>query len=299
MVLPLDCPKNVMNLKWSPGQFPVYFFGTHDYNWVDQRRVFRYEEGDHAKGALVQAKSRGLDKQFILAVNEVKNAHEEYKKERAESIKNKHMKPPMYIKIKVNQPVGNVPKINPNLDLDHLTKCECDSKSEAPCSSDTDCLNRLLMYECNPSICTSGDSGCKNRRFKNREEAPAETFYTGSRGWGLRAKEPIKNGTFVVEYVGELIDDQECNRRLEEKTKKHDNNFYFLTIDKDRIIDAGPKGNNARFMNHSCRPNCVTQKWTVNDDIKIGLFATEDIEKGNVQLWYSFTNSLSLYVFRC
>lgn len=47
-----------------------------------------------------------------------------------------------------------------------------------------------------------------------------------------------------------------------------------------RIIDAGPKGNYSRFMNHSCEPNCETQKWTVNGDIRVGLFALHDIPAG-------------------
>lgn len=46
------------------------------------------------------------------------------------------------------------------------------------------------------------------------------------------------------------------------------------------MIDAGPKGNSSRFMNHSCSPNCETQKWTVNGDVRIGLFALCDIEAG-------------------
>lgn len=48
-----------------------------------------------------------------------------------------------------------------------------------------------------------------------------------------------------------------------------------------RIIDAGPKGNLSRFMNHSCQPNCETQKWTVNGDVRVGLFALENISAGN------------------
>ena len=47
-----------------------------------------------------------------------------------------------------------------------------------------------------------------------------------------------------------------------------------------RVIDAGPKGNLARFMNHSCDPNVETQKWDVNGDIRIGLFALTDIPAG-------------------
>jgi len=47
-----------------------------------------------------------------------------------------------------------------------------------------------------------------------------------------------------------------------------------------RIIDAGPKGNLSRFMNNSCEPNCETQKWTVNGDLHIGLFAAKNIPAG-------------------
>lgn len=49
---------------------------------------------------------------------------------------------------------------------------------------------------------------------------------------------------------------------------------------QDRIIDAGPKGNYSRFMNHSCQPNCETLKWTVNGDTRVGLFAVCDIPAG-------------------
>lgn len=52
-----------------------------------------------------------------------------------------------------------------------------------------------------------------------------------------------------------------------------------------RVIDAGPKGNLSRFMNHSCAPNCETQKWTANGDVRVGLFAIYDIPAG---LWNKF-----------
>lgn len=56
---------------------------------------------------------------------------------------------------------------------------------------------------------------------------------------------------------------------------------------QDRIIDAGPKGNEARFMNHCCQPNCETQKWTVSGDTRVGLFALVDIPAGQWVVWKS------------
>lgn len=82
------------------------------------------------------------------------------------------------------------------------------------------------------------------------------------------------------EYVGEVIDEEECRARIKHAQENDICNFYMLTLDKDRIIDAGPKGNQARFMNHCCQPNCETQKWTVNGDTRVGLFALEDIPEG-------------------
>ena len=52
------------------------------------------------------------------------------------------------------------------------------------------------------------------------------------------------------------------------------------TMFQDRMIDAGPRGNWARFINHSCDPNCATEPWIVNGDKRIGIFALRDIAKG-------------------
>lgn len=121
---------------------------------------------------------------------------------------------------------------------------------------------------------------CKNQCFEKREYPPLRPHRTEVRGWGLKTLAPIRKGEFVIEYVGEMIDEQEYQRRIKKMHEQKEDNYYFLTIDKDRMLDAGPKGNYARFMNHSCQPNCETQKWTVNGDTRVGLFANCDIEAG-------------------
>ena len=55
-------------------------------------------------------------------------------------------------------------------------------------------------------------------------------------------------GDFIIEYVGEMIDEEEYKRRVNIMHKNQEDNYYFLTIDKDRMLDAGPKGNVARFV---------------------------------------------------
>ena len=155
-------------------------------------------------------------------------------------------KPAKYRFIKTNMPYGNVAiaKVDPA----ELPVCECkpDQTDPPPCSSNEECLNRMLMYECHPSTCKAKDK-CENQRFQKRLYPKSQTFKTpNNRGWGLKAMEDIKEGDFVQEYVGELIDDTECQRRIKMYHDRNESNFYILTLDARTLIDAGPKGNYAR-----------------------------------------------------
>ncbi|CAF4274130.1 unnamed protein product, partial [Adineta steineri] len=80
-------------------------------------------------------------------------------------------------------------------------------------------------------------------RFQKRNYPAQQVFWTAGRGWGLRALVPIKEGEFVNEYVGELITYEETERRVKLARKNNVKDFYFLVLDKDRVIDAGPRGN--------------------------------------------------------
>lgn len=98
-----------------------------------------------------------------------------------------------------------------------------------------------------------------NQRFQKQEYPKLIPFKTEKKGIGLQLGEDIKAGTFVIEYVGEVVSADECFRRM--KKNRDSDRFYFLSLDGNEFIDAQKKGNLARFINHSCRPNCVTQKW--------------------------------------
>eukprot|EP00959_Pyramimonas_sp_CCMP1952_P057570 1201823-Pyramimonas_sp.AAC.1 len=66
---------------------------------------------------------------------------------------------------------------------------------------------------CDARVCPSGPT-CSNRPFQLLRAPRVVPLRTRERGWGARCLEGIAEGAFVVEYVGELIDDKECERRL-------------------------------------------------------------------------------------
>lgn len=86
----------------------------------------------------------------------------------------------------------------------------------------------------------------------------------------------------LCRYVGEIITNDECRTRLQAQEKAGTESFYMLQLDSDYVIDARRKANQARFANHSCDPNCVTQKWNVNGELRVGIFATKEIPAGEV-----------------
>ncbi|XP_006278851.1 histone-lysine N-methyltransferase NSD2 isoform X1 [Alligator mississippiensis] len=272
---PKNVPPNIQKMKHEIGEFPVFFFGSKDYYWTHQARVFPYMEGD--RGSRYQG-IKGIGKVFKNALQEAEARFREIKLQReAKETQENERKPPPYKHIKVNKPCGKVQIYT--ADIFEIPKCNCKPTDENPCGFDSECLNRMLMYECHPQVCPAGER-CQNQCFTKRQYPETKIIKTDGKGWGLVAKRDIKKGEFVNEYVGELIDEEECMARIKYAHENDITHFYMLTIDKDRIIDAGPKGNYSRFMNHSCQPNCETLKWTVNGDTRVGLFAVCDIPAG-------------------
>ncbi|KAK3526082.1 hypothetical protein QTP70_014657 [Hemibagrus guttatus] len=291
---PKNVPEKVLRMKHEVGEFPVHFFGSKDYVWTYQARCFPYMEGDaHNKEKM----GKGTDAVYKKALNEAAERFRELQAEKEmrqlqEDRKN-DKKPPPYKHIKVNRPVGRVQIVT--ADLSEIPRCNCKAGDENPCGVDSECINRMLMYECHPQVCAAGEK-CQNQCFTKREYTPVEIFRTLSRGWGLRSINDIRKGAFVSEYVGEVIDEEECRARIRHAQENDISNFYMLTLDKASAQNARnmtsrsifwPKGNQARFMNHCCQPNCETQKWTVNGDTRVGLFALIDIPAG-VELTFNY-----------
>lgn len=74
-------------------------------------------------------------------------------------------------------------------------------------------------------------------------------------GNGVFAVQDLAEGETLIEYKGEVINWKEALRRHPHDPTQPNHTFYFH-IDDGRVIDGNVKGNDARWINHSCEPNC-------------------------------------------
>lgn len=101
-------------------------------------------------------------------------------------------------------------------------------------------------------------------------------------GRGAFATRPIKRGTRIIEYIGERISHDEADTRYDDPGMDRHHTFLF-SIDRSTVIDAAVGGNDARFINHSCAPNCEA----VDDKKRIYIEAIRDIAEGD-ELTYDY-----------
>ncbi|KAM3407669.1 hypothetical protein ACQJBY_001191 [Aegilops geniculata] len=157
-----------------------------------------------------------------------------------------------------------------------------------------------LIYECGPS-CRCPPS-CHSRVSQHGMKIPLEVFRTTKTGWGVRSLRSISAGSFICEYVGELLHSDEANQRMNDEYLFDIGHNYDIwkgmpsvvpclsssgprsvTMDDDRAftIDAAEYGNIGRFINHSCSPNLYAQNilWD-HDDTRVPhimFFAAENV----------------------
>jgi len=101
-------------------------------------------------------------------------------------------------------------------------------------------------------------------------------------GRGVFATRPIKKGTRIIEYVGERITPDEADRRYDDDQMETHHTFLFI-VDDETIVDAAVGGNAARYINHSCDPNCEAAV----EDGRIWVSAIKDIPAG-AELVYDY-----------
>lgn len=105
-------------------------------------------------------------------------------------------------------------------------------------------------------------------------------------GRGVFAARKIAKGTRVIEYKGQRVTHEEVDRRYAD-IDENDNHTFLFEVDDEWVIDAGVRGNAARWINHGCSPNCET----VEEDGRIYIEATRDIRAGE-ELMYDYNITL-------
>ncbi|KAI5706070.1 histone-lysine N-methyltransferase Su(var)3-9-like isoform X2 [Diaphorina citri] len=137
------------------------------------------------------------------------------------------------------------------------------------------------IYECNKKCAC--DETCLNRVVQKGITLPLTIFKTkNNRGWGVRTPDKIKAGTFVCEYVGEILTHENALQRT--------NQTYCFNLDFNQdsnsvafVLDAARYGNVSHFINHSCDPNLEVYAVYINnlnpDLHHVALFAKRDINK--------------------
>ncbi|KAL0033139.1 hypothetical protein WJX79_005261 [Trebouxia sp. C0005] len=169
---------------------------------------------------------------------------------------------------------------------DDIMICTCPQPADGAPGCGPDCLNRRLAVECHPEWCPCGDQ-CSNQMFAQQRYAKINQRRAGAKGFGLFTKEDLQAGQFIIEYIGEVLEEDEYHRRKGFYLESAQRHYYFMNVGNGEVIDACRKGALGRFINHSCDPNCETQKWLVHGELAIGLFATKDIP-ANTELTFDY-----------
>ncbi|KAK0412777.1 hypothetical protein QR680_006404 [Steinernema hermaphroditum] len=142
-------------------------------------------------------------------------------------------------------------------------------------------LHRTYTFiECSSACRCYGTGGkCRNRILQYGRQIPLILFRTRRKGWGIFAAERITKGTFICEYVGHIMLYSEAKERQQPRYA------YDLGPEAEMTIVAEHRGNESRFVNHSCEPNLEVRSIVVDfEDCpiyrRLGYFATSDIEPG-------------------
>lgn len=144
--------------------------------------------------------------------------------------------------------------------------------------------NRRLIADINAqkqNLPTSGAEGDALRfnQLKKRKK-PVRFARSAIHNWGLYAEENIAANDMIIEYVGEKIRQQVADMRERTYLKSGIGSSYLFRIDENAVIDATKRGGIARFINHSCTPNCTAKIIKVDGSKRIVIYALRDIHRG-------------------
>ncbi|KAF9881296.1 histone-lysine n-methyltransferase [Colletotrichum karsti] len=133
----------------------------------------------------------------------------------------------------------------------------------------------------------SGDSDAfKFNQLKKRKK-PVKFARSAIHNWGLYTEENINKDDMIIEYVGEQVRQSISEIREKRYLKSGMGSSYLFRIDDNTVIDATKKGGIARFINHSCMPNCTAKIIKVDGSKRIVIYALRDIAQ-HEELTYDY-----------
>ncbi|KAG6179836.1 hypothetical protein E4U36_005319 [Claviceps purpurea] len=148
--------------------------------------------------------------------------------------------------------------------------------------------NRRYVADLNDQKKTLGQDSdvFKFNQLKKRKK-PVKFARSAIHNWGLYAMENINKDDMIIEYVGEEVRQQIAETREKRYLKSGIGSSYLFRIDDDTVVDATKKGGIARFINHSCMPNCTAKIIKVEGSKRIVIYALRDIAL-NEELTYDY-----------
>jgi len=141
--------------------------------------------------------------------------------------------------------------------------------------------NRRLVNDINlqkQSLASDADVAIRFNQLKKRKKL-VKFDRSAIHGWGLYAEENIAVNDLIIEYVGEKVRQKVADMRELRYEKQGVGSSYLFRMMDDEIVDATKKGGIARFINHSCSPNCTAKIIKVEGTPRIVIYALKDIGK--------------------
>ncbi|CAJ2507767.1 Uu.00g089530.m01.CDS01 [Anthostomella pinea] len=148
--------------------------------------------------------------------------------------------------------------------------------------------NRRFVADLNDQKKTLGqDSDVLRFNQLKKRKKPVKFARSAIHNWGLYAMENINKDDMIIEYVGEQVRQQISEIRENRYLKSGIGSSYLFRIDDNTVVDATKKGGIARFINHSCMPNCTAKIIKVEGSKRIVIYALRDIAQ-NEELTYDY-----------
>lgn len=173
-------------------------------------------------------------------------------------------------------------KANPNAAAEAAKITAAEKMASTATSRSNRVNNRRLVNEISlqkQSLTTNdADVAIRFNQLKKRKKL-VKFDRSAIHGWGLYAEENIAVNDLIIEYVGEKVRQKVADLRELRYEKQGVGSSYLFRMMDDEIVDATKKGGIARFINHSCNPNCTAKIIRVEGTPRIVIYALKDIGK--------------------